>query len=214
MHRYLLMFICSAALFAQAPGGYTNSPLQASGIVLDGLGQPVSDAIVTCHLLHKPVAAAMPWALTDTAGRFSVHVGWEGEYAITAGKEEDGYPAKFWGIYRDKTPTRVTLDSAMPRVDNLVVNIGPKAGIVTGSVSDAINNKPLKPNFHMWRADFNATWTDASEPSEFRALIPSGIPMGFSIGADGYEDWNFQGELLLSPGEIKRLDIKLIPKKP
>jgi len=45
-------------------------------------------------------------------------------------------------------------------------------------------------------------------------LIPSGIRMGFSIGADGYEDWNFQGDLLLSPGEIKHLDIKLIPKTP
>src|SRR5689334_15911449 len=126
MHRHLLMLICSVALFAQAPSGYTNSPLQASGIVLDELGQPVSGAIVTCHLLHKPVAAAMPWALTDTAGRFLVHVGWEGEYAITAGKEEDGYPAKFWGLYRDKIPTRVTLDSSTPSVDDLVVMMGPK----------------------------------------------------------------------------------------
>jgi hypothetical protein len=211
MHRHLLMLICSVALFAQAP---IHSPLQASGILLDGLGQPVSGATVTCHLLHKPVAAQMPWALTDTAGRFVVHVGWEGEYEITAGKEEDGYPVKFWGLYRDKIPTRVTLDSSTPLVDNLVVIIGPKAGILTGSVSDAINNKPLKPHFHMWRAGFDATWIDASEPLEFRALIPSGIRMGFSIGADGYDDWNFQGDLLLSPGEIKRLDIKLIPKTP
>jgi hypothetical protein len=95
-----------------------------------------------------------------------------------------------------------------------VVIIGPKAAILTGSVSDAINNKPLKPHFHMWRANFGATWIDASELLEFRALIPSGIRMGFSIEADGYEDWNFQGDLLLSPGEIKRLDIKLIPKTP
>jgi hypothetical protein len=83
MHRHLLMLICWVALFAQTPfsGG------EARGIVLDGLGQPVSGATVICHLLHKPVAAQMPWALTDTAGRFVVHVGWEGEYEITAGKE-------------------------------------------------------------------------------------------------------------------------------
>ena len=212
MHRHLLMLICSVALFAQAP---IRSPLQASGIVLDGLGQPVSGATVTCHLLHKPVAGQMPWALTDTAGRFVVHVGWEGEYEITAGKEEDGYPVKFWGLYGDKIPTRVTLDSSTPRVDNLVVIIGPKAGILTGSVSDAINNKPLKPHFHMWRAGFDADMGSMpSEPPEFQVLIPSGIRMGFSIGADGYEDWNFQGDLLLSPGEIKRVDIKLNPKAP
>jgi hypothetical protein len=30
----------------------------------------------------------------------------------------------------------------------------------------------------------------------------------------GYEDWNFQGDVLLSPAEIKRVEIKLIPKTP
>jgi len=165
----------------------------------------------------RPFAGVMPWALTDKDGHVLVHAFWLGEQRITAAKEEDGYPNAYWEFYTDKMAPSITSDALTPRVDGLVVTIGPKAGILAGSISAALSNKPLAVAFHLWRDD-NGKWIDASEPPEFRTLIPAGARVGISIHVDSYQDWNLQaggntdGFLVLTSGETKRLDIKLTPK--
>jgi len=200
-------------------------------MVWDDHDLPVAGAKVTafpdtrCALAFSP-----PWCLTDSTGSCTLHLSYGGEcggkHSIFASKEEaDDYPERYMGFYGATDPTlkyvRVELSTDHP-TDAVTVHLGKRAGILTGTVKDAVTGGPLN-------ADAKICWV--SNPvyciqgsgltnAKFRILIPSDTPITMVVSLNGYENWTYslgkgamKNAILLGPGEEMRLDIRLRPKE-
>jgi Carboxypeptidase regulatory-like domain len=214
MSRYLLLLVFVGAfdLCAQQTG-------EIRGIVLDGQGRPVAGATVRCSRFDRPSVGVVPTGMTDERGEFFIAHLAAGDYHLDPSKEEDGYPFSYWGIYSDAQPARVALDALTHAVTGVVLVLGSKAAIFTGTISDAVTNKPISnATVHLWRTD-KATFIESSQGSKFRVLLPTGVPVGISLRAAGYEDWDYKGVTessitgasKFSYGEELNIDVKLTP---
>ena len=99
----------------------------------------------------------------------------------------------------------------------MVVNLGPKAGILTGTISDALTGKPIPAGFDLAQVKDRTRWMRTSAAPNFRVLIPSSKEMEVKVSAPGYEAWVYPDPtvpsqfLRLDPGSEMHLDIKLKP---
>src|SRR5580692_10319654 len=115
-----------------------------SGTVVNQRGQAVVGATVTADELDRPFIGVRPWAETDAAGKFSVgRLAW-GKYAVCAHKEADGYRQICNSIFTKDSAPILTLSLRAP-VASVQVIIGPKAGILIGTIRDAVTALPVNP---------------------------------------------------------------------
>jgi hypothetical protein len=121
------------------------------------------------------------------------------------------YPETDWALYAEKPAATANISAEQPTA-HVVLRFGPKAGVIIGSVRDAVTGKPLNSAFRISRDQ--AHWISSSAPAEFRFLIPSNVPVELEVSASGYRTWRyiqaFRGsQLILRSGEEKRMDIVL-----
>lgn len=95
--RFALALALSASVNLQGGnlGAQSESPAGLiNGTVLYEDGMPVRGASVYAVPLGRPLAAIIPHADTDAAGRFSIHIfrSWFGKFAVAAKKEDEDYP--------------------------------------------------------------------------------------------------------------------------
>lgn len=185
-------------------------------------GKPVKGATVDATPLGRPMIAITPHADTDASGHFAIHIprSWFGKFAVTAKKETEDYPDTSMQFYSDGKFETATLTSTHPSA-TVTIQLGPKAGVLLGTISDALTGSPLSPCVKLKRAAEPNNFLSASGlvKAKYKLLIPSDAGILIEISLDGYRPWYYPGTaeksaaqaILLKPGEEKNVDIRLRP---
>ena len=190
------------------------------GTVVDETGVPVSSAKVNADPVNRgPIRSLVRYVETDAQGTFSIdRLAW-GKYRIFAMKEETGYPNMRASFYSNDVFPVVAVTPEAP-IAQLRIQLGPRAGILTGSVTSAKTGAPLNAGFKLTRALAPNKWISTSVPPNYRVLIPPSTDTLLEVSASGYETWHYGGPsdpsrrspLRLSPGAEMHLDILLEPR--
>ena len=129
-------------------------------------------------------------------------------------KEEDGYGGMFWSFFNDKPLPEVQI-SAQTRIADVVVSLGPKAGILTGTIRDAVTGKPISAGFYFVQVKDRTKGMGTGAAPDFRVLIPSSEDIEVKVSAPGYDTWVYPGPnlapqpLRMEPGSEAHVDILL-----
>jgi hypothetical protein len=216
----LVLFGVALAAGAQAPA-VPHAMVQVT--VLDANELPVPDALVEAYPQGVELAAALTRCSTDASGHCALALGQAGEYAILASKEQDGYP-KQYPFYRGlhAAPLPIVHVSAEHASEAVVAHVGKRAGVLVGTVRDAVTGKPLNANVEFrWVHEPTNFWSGSGlTNASFRILAPADAPITMVVSLEGYESWHYalgHGELknaiVLKPGEELTLEIRLWPRR-
>lgn len=189
------------------------------GAVINEYGTPVDKARVWIDVALSGNLSNSESALTDENGRFEFRGLKVQKYIVAAEKAADGYPDPRLAIYRP-APTEVILTNEMPLAE-LALKIGPKAGILSGTMREKGTGKPIAGGFGMTRVDDPNVGVGMSSSAEFRLLLPPATDVILSADALGYKSWLYPGApdqahslpLRLQSDEHKELDIELEPEE-
>jgi len=105
-------------------------------------GSPAIGATVYSHPMDRAMAAIVPHAKTDEAGHFAILHLWLGKFAVGAEKVDEDYPNMTMQFYSDGKFETVILTSAHSAA-TVSIRLGPKAGILIGTVADAVTGAPV-----------------------------------------------------------------------
>ena len=186
------------------------------GVVLGEGGQPVRGAKVHAELNGVAMAKGIRYVETDESGFFLIDRLDFGNYYVGAMKEEEGYGNSDSSFFND-SPLPMGQITAQNRSADVVVNLGSKAGILTGTISDALTAKPIPAGFDLAQVKDRTRWMRTSAAPNFRVLIPSSNEIEVKVSAPGYEAWVYPDPttpsqvLRMDPGSEMHLDIKLKP---
>jgi len=166
------------------------------------------------------MVAKVPSADTDELGHFQIKHLWLGKFAVTAKKEDEGYPDISSGFYRNSKIAPITLSLSHPSATDTII-LGPKAGILVGTVADALTDAPLDPcvDFHRASDPNNFLSGTGLVNAKYRVLVPSDQDVIMKIWHEGYLPWYYPGAnnkseakpLRLASGEERTLRIRLQP---
>ncbi|HXY24177.1 MAG TPA: hypothetical protein VEI73_05970 [Candidatus Acidoferrum sp.] len=205
----------------------TSTQVEIDAGLIDGTvfyenGTPVKGATVKAVPLGRPLAAIIPHADTDETGHFGIRISrsWFGECAVAAQKEDEDYPDMSQQFYSDGKFQTVTLTSSHPSA-SVTLRLGPKAGVLVGTVNDALTGAPLSPCVEIRRISEPNNFLSGSglvKPS-YKLLIPPETGIYMRIWLDGYKSWYFPGTtkesasqaVKLKPGERMTVNILLQP---
>jgi hypothetical protein len=193
------------------------------GTVEDESGIPVKGATVYANPLDRPMAGTIPQDISDENGSFSISKLDYGRYSVSAAKPDEGYPelnfAFYTGFHAKLSVIRL---SAQHKSATVALHLGKKAGILKGTVADAITGKPLNANVEFrWVSEpQNFLSGSGLANAQFRILVPSDVAVTMVVSLAGYENWSYttdtgpvKNAILLVPGEELNLDIRLQPKQ-
>jgi hypothetical protein len=192
------------------------------GTVLYEDGRPTKGATVYASPLGRPIIGIIPHADTDETGYFRIAIpsSWFGRFAVAAKKEDEDYPDMSTQFYSDGKFETITLTSGHP-TQTVAIHLGPKAGVLVGTVAEALSNTPLSPCVEFRRASEPNNFLSGSGlvKPQYKLLIPPNTDILVNISLDGYKTWYYPGTLdraaatpvRLGPGEIRTLDIRLEP---
>jgi len=181
------------------------------GTAVDEKGVPVSEAKVNAEIMDGRMRHTLVrYVETDSNGHFVVdRLAW-GTYKVIAMKEDSGYPNTAFAFYGNDVFQTATLTPAGP-VAELTIHVGPKAGVLKGSVINILDSGPVNATFRLTRAASPDKWLSTSVASSYRVLLPPSTDVLLEVSAPGFKTWTPAGPLQLHPGEELRLDISLDP---
>jgi hypothetical protein len=186
------------------------------GVVLGEGGRPVGGAKVHAELKGVAMAKLIRNVETDENGLFVIDRLEFGTYYVAATNEEEGYGDSGFSFFNEQ-PVPMAQISDQHRIADVVVNLAPKAGILTGTISDAATGKPIPAGFDLAQVKDRTKWMGTSAAPNFRVLIPPSKEMEVKVSAPGYEAWVYPDPtipsqvLRLDPGSEMHLNIKLKP---
>ena len=197
-----------------------EGPGLIEGTVIYEDGRPAEGATVSAFPLDRGLAAKVPSADTDELGHFQINRLWLGKFAVTAKKEDEGYPDTNNYFYSDRKIAPIVLSLSSPSATDTIL-LGPKAGILVGTVADAITGAPRDPcvDFHRASNPNNFMSGTGLVNAEYRVLVPSDRDVIMKIWCEGYLPWYYPGTsrkseakpLRLNSGEVRTLPIRLQP---
>ena len=213
-------------LYAPQAGKPTPASAEEDKGVIQGAviyedGNPVNGATVHASAMFGLAAGIIPNAKTDETGHFVIAHLLLGKYAVTGEKPDEDYPRMVNRFYNseDKFDT-VTLTSRNFTA-SVTIRLGPKAGVLVGSVADALTNAPINPcaEFRRAKEPNNRVVGTGLVSAKYRVLIPSNTDVLIKVWYQGHKSWYYPGTidktqsqpLNLKPGEEKELDIRLEP---
>src|SRR6266481_995379 len=85
-----------------------EGPGLIEGTVIYEDGRPAKGATVSAVPLDRVLAAKVPSADTNELGHFQINHLWLGKFAVTAKKEDEGYPDTNSGFYSDSKIAPIT----------------------------------------------------------------------------------------------------------
>ncbi|MGB2607108.1 MAG: carboxypeptidase-like regulatory domain-containing protein [Candidatus Sulfotelmatobacter sp.] len=198
---------------AQLPGLIT-------GTVQDEEGSPVVQAQVRVDPLDgRPTVRAVRMVETGKDGHFIMNNLEPMGYKVFAMKESAGYPDTSGAFYSNNVFPTVTLTASVPAVD-ITLKVGPPAGVMSGSVTDALTGAPVPASFLLRRTLDPGKWISMSQKSDYRVLVPPSVKVSVEVSAPGYKTWFYGGPsdtlnrppIRLDSGKGMRLDIQLQPE--
>jgi hypothetical protein len=166
----------------------------------------------------------VPQCTTNENGCGSISQLTLGPYFVYAGKPAEGYPVLAYSFFqpRGTKPMEAILSEDHPS-DDVVVHLGVKAGVLKGTVADAVSGKPLDAIVEFrWVTDpDNFLSGSGLTDAQFRVLVPSNTRLKMVVSLDGYQNWVYGVDggtlgkvLFLHPGQEEILEIRLKPKPP
>jgi hypothetical protein len=181
------------------------------GTVVNEGGIPINQAKVNADAMNGRIrATAIRYVETDEAGHFLIDQLEWGNYKVFALKEDSGYPNMAFSFYSNDVFPSVTLTPDAP-ISEIRIQLGPKAGILTGSVTNGVSGAPLNVGFKLARASAPDRGLSTSIPPNYKILVPSSTDVLLEASAPGYKTWTPGHPLHLGPGAEMRLDISLEP---
>jgi hypothetical protein len=218
-----LLLVAIVFAFCSRPGITTDAAADENGGVIEGTvryenGNPANGATVYASPIGRPSIGIIPHSSTDETGHFTITHLWLGKYAVAAAKLDEDYPDVSMQFYSDGKFETVFLSSRHATAD-VKLRLGPKAGVLTGTVADAVTGAPLYPCVALVRASEPSNFLSGSgliKPN-YRLLIPPDTGVLVKMWLDGYQPWYFPGTVdkskrtpvHLKPGEVVTLDIRL-----
>jgi hypothetical protein len=195
---------------------------QIAGFVTYEDEKPVKGATVYAVPLGRPMVAILPHAETDETGHYAIPISrsWFGKFAVAAKKEDENFPDMSDQFYSDGHFQTTTLTTKHPS-QSIFIRLGPKAGVLTGTVRDAITGATLYPCLELKRANGNFLSGSGLIKANFLVLIPSETEVSVKMWLDGYKPWYYPGTdeesrsapMRLRPNEQKTLGILLQPSE-
>lgn len=183
-------------------------------------GRPVKEATVYAHTLDRAMAAIVPHATTNESGHFVISHLWLGKYAVGGEKLDEGYANMTNQFYSDGKFATAVLTSRNPAA-SVTIQLGPKAGILVGTVVDAVTNAPLNPCVEFKRGKNFSNFLSGTGlvNAKYRVLVPSSTDVLMKVWYGGHKFWYYPGTavqaqsrpLNLKPGEVTKMDIRLEP---
>jgi len=215
--RVLLVLLSATELLFAQTGGTIH------GTVVDQSGNTVPGATLYVQP-EGPMGMPLPQCATDEQGSCSISQLTLGPYFIYASKPAEGYPDQAYSFFlpRGTKPMEAILSEDHP-FDAVVVHLGVKAGVLKGTVADAVLGKPLDAIVEFrWVSDpQNFLSGSGLTNAQFRILVPSDTRLKMVVSLDGYQNWVYGVDgstlgkvLFLHPGQEVILDIRLKPKPP
>lgn len=239
MKPQILSLVCLVLAFNRTPHASTGA---VYGTVVDEAGRPVEIRVTLVPIGGGLHMLRYPEVDTDASGKFAILELQFGPYFISTGSPQflnnafvtHGYVNTFYDFFQARPNPKLLIDAAHPLVSDIKIVVGPKGGTLRGSVSDALTGGSVPETlFRFWRVR-NPKAFVAMDPTRrdswakqlgvpagsFEELMPSGIEIGLSITAPGYQVWNYaddvtgENNFTIPPGGTKLIDIKLTPTSP
>lgn len=194
--------------------------------VLDDSGAFVQGATVSALLLAAGGhSGGVPHCVSDESGSCTISLlnyGY-GSYSMSVAKPVDRYPESRSAFYTGFLAEQIiAMISAEHPSESVVLHLGKKAGILKGTVADAVTGKPLDANVEFrWVSDpGNFMSGSGLTKAQFRILVPSDVAVTMVVSLEGYENWTYtlgrgsmSNAILLSPGEELNFEIRLWPRQ-
>lgn len=221
MRARSVLLATSLAAFLPIASAATQRPGSISGTVVNETGSPVVQAQVRVDPLDGRVRASpVRMVETDKDGHFIMNDLDLMSYKVFAIKESVGYPNTAFGFYSNNVFPTVTLTASVPTAD-IALKVGPPAGVVSGSVIDAVTGVPLSAGFLLRRISDPGNWISMSQRADYRVLVPPSVEVSVEVTAPGYKTWYYGGPsdpmkrnpIRLASREEMKLDIQLEPEE-
>jgi hypothetical protein len=191
------------------------------GTVVNEEGKAVKGATVTGFPTDRGISGKVPHAYTVETGHFAIRDLWWGEYAVSGMKEDEDYPDVSGAFYSDQIQPRIRLTAEHPTA-TVTIRLGPKAGVLVGTVTDAVTGAPLNPYVEFRRTYQPDCFLRGAGlvNAKHRVLVPSDTDVTMKVRLESYRDWYYpgtgdkfvSGSLPLEPGQERTLNIQLQPR--
>lgn len=139
-----------------------------------------------------------------------------------AEKLDEDYPDMTSQFYSDGKFETVTL-TARHSSASVSIRLGAKAGILTGTVADAVTGAPLNAcvEFRRAKEPWNFLSGTGLVNAKYRVLVPPNTDVLMKVWYGGHKPWYYAGTMNkaqsrpvnLKPGEETKLDIRLEPDR-
>jgi uncharacterized protein DUF6843/carboxypeptidase family protein len=183
-----------------------------SGTVVDEKGEPVVDAKVNASLVDgRPMSSLIRYVETDANGHFTIDRLEFGRYRVFAKKVDAGYPDTSWSFYSGDAIPVVAITPSSPIAERQI-QLTPKAGILMGSITNAVTGAPVNVAFKLSRASQPEKFISTSARPKYRVLLPDADVL-VEVSAQGFKTWNPGHPVHLQPGSEMDLDILLEPMR-
>jgi len=220
----LLATVVPALHAQQANKPPSTSPDEDKGVIQGTViyedGNPVKGATVYAGPMGRPIIGIVPHTTTSESGHFKITHLWLGKYAVGAEKLDEDYTNmtdQFYSNGKFKTVVLTSQHSAA----SVNIRLGPKAGVLVGTVVDAVTNAPLNPCVEFRRAKnpWNFLSGTGLVNAKYRVLVPSDTDVVMRVWYGGHKSWYYPGTtdkaqsrpVNLKPGEETKIDIRLEP---
>jgi hypothetical protein len=204
----LVLLFLAATIGAQDTG---NGSIR--GTVVDEKGAPVPGVKVNADTMDGRMRGTLVrYVDTDSSGHFLVdRLAW-GKYRLFTIKKDAGYPNTAFSFYAGHVSpaTTVTLTPTTPTAE-VRIQLGPRAGVVIGSVVSAQDGAPVNASFKLTRIASPNEWFSTSVAPIYRVLLPASTDVLLEVSAPGFKTWTPGHPLRLEAGAEMHLDIQLEP---
>lgn len=215
----LLILSCVAVCSFSLPSVSQVSTGVIKGSVVNETGQSVLGAIVRIDPIDsRPQSSMVRTVETDQNGHFAMTSLKFGAYKVFAMKESAGYANTAFSFYSNNEFVTATLSVINPAI-NLVLKVGPPAGVLNGHVRDAATGHAVSAAFVLRRNSAPDNWISLSEPPNYKLLLPAGVDVLLEVSAPGYRTAYYGGSsdpqhrspIHLSSKQEMELNIQLEP---
>jgi len=222
----LLSIILALCLRLSATGRFASAdenPGVIQGVVAYENGNPAGGATVYAFPMDRALGAIIPRAMADENGNFVIRNLWLGKYALGGEKLSEDYLDMTNPFYGDDKFETVILTSDRPAA-TVNTRLGSKAGILTGTVSDAVTGAPLNPCVEFRRSKRPEIFLSGTGliNAKYRALVPADTDVLIKVWYGGHKPWYYPGTtniaqsrpINLGPSQEIKLEIRLQPNRP
>jgi hypothetical protein len=109
-----------------------------------------------------------------------------GNTKVYAKKDADGYADGSFEFYSNYLSPRVELTAAEAAA-TVKVTLGPRAGILSGTLTEEQTGQQKTGTIRLWRVDNPANSISMSIDSSFHVLVPAGVSVGVEVTCNGHE---------------------------